>query len=156
MVDQSLLTPSGIPTENGKFFQAALDYKLGLKDPSQIQVYRKLRKGIWVDMGFYDLIDAYEKKVKGRKVYKFLLKPKIEFKENDQEYLDLLHNRQIPGEVQKEVYERDRGKCVECGSTDNLHFDHILPFSKGGSSKVADNIQLLCARHNLKKGAKFI
>ena len=156
LVDQSLLTPSGIPTENGKFFQAALDYKLGLKDPSQIQVYRKLRKGIWVDMGFYDLIDAYEKKVKERKVYKFLLKPKIEFKENDQEYLDLLHNRQIPGEVQKEVYERDRGKCVECGSTDNLHFDHILPFSKGGSSKVADNIQLLCARHNLKKGAKFI
>ena len=97
-----------------------------------------------------------KKIVKERKVYKFLLKPKLEFKENDQEYLDLLHNRQIPGEVQKEVYERDRGKCVECGSTDNLHFDHILPFSKGGSSKVADNIQLLCARHNLKKGAKFI
>ena len=63
LVDQSLLTPSGIPTENGKFFQAALDYKHGVKDPSQIQVYRKLRKGIWVDMEFYDLIDAYEKKM---------------------------------------------------------------------------------------------
>ena len=50
-------------------------------------------------MGFYDLIDAYEKKVKERKVYKFLLKPKLEFKENDQEYLDLLHNRQVRGEV---------------------------------------------------------
>ena len=27
LVDQSLLTPSGTLTENGKFFQAALDYK---------------------------------------------------------------------------------------------------------------------------------
>ena len=156
LVDQSLLTPSGTPTENGKFFQAALDYKEGIKEPSQVQVYRKLRKGIWVDMGFYDLIDAYEKQDLERKVFKFLLKPKIELNENDQEYLDLLHDRQIPGEVQKEVYERDRGKCVKCGSTENLHFDHILPFSKGGSSKTANNIQLLCARHNLKKGAKFI
>ena len=63
LVDQSLLTPSGISTENGKFLQAALDYKYGVKEPSQIQVYRKLRKGIWVDMCFYDLIDAYEKKM---------------------------------------------------------------------------------------------
>ena len=69
---------------------------------------------------------------------------------------DRLHNIQILGEVQKEFYECDRGKCRICGSSDNLHFDHILPFSKGGSSKVASNIQLLCARHNLKKGAKFI
>ena len=156
LVDQSLLTPSGTPTENGKFFQAAIDYKEGIKEPSQVQVYRKLRKGIWVDMGFYDLIDAYEKQDLERKVFKFLLKPKIELNENDQEYLDLLHDRQIPGEVQKEVYERDGGKCVKCGSTENLHFDHILPFSKGGSSKVAKNIQLLCARHNLKKGSKFV
>ena len=155
-MDQSLLTPSGTPTENGKFFQAALDYKNGLGEPSLVQVYRKLRKGIWVDMGFYDLIDAYEKNDQKRKVFKFLLKPKIDLDQDDQEYLDMLHNRKIPGEVQKEVYKRDRGKCRICGSIDNLHFDHILPFSKGGSSKVASNIQLLCARHNLKKGAKFI
>ena len=80
----------------------------------------------------------------------------IDLNQDNQEYLDMLHNRQIPGEVQKEVYERDRGKCRICGSSDNLHFDHILPYSKGGSSKVASNIQLLCARHNLKKGAKFM
>ena len=48
------------------------------------------------------------------------------------------------------------GKCVKCCSNENLHFDHILPFSKGGSSKVASNIQLLCAKHNLQKGARFI
>ena len=84
------------------------------------------------------------------------MKPKIDSNQDDQEYLAMIYNRQIPGEVQQDVYERNPGKCRICGSGDNLHFDHILPFLKGGSSKVASNIQLLCARHNLKKGAKFI
>ena len=48
------------------------------------------------------------------------------------------------------------GRCVQCGSTDNLHFDHILPFSKGGTSLKAENIQLLCARYNLKKSDKIM
>ena len=55
----------------------------------------------------------------------------------------------------QEVYIRDDGKCIECGSEDNLHYDHKIPFSKGGSSKDARNIQLLCARHNLSKGNKL-
>ncbi len=156
MVDQSLLRPSGNPTENGKFFKEVLNFKQGLREPERVQVYRKLKKGIWVDMGFYELIDAYEKSENLRKVFKFLLKPVINVNQSDNSYLDILHDRKIPGEIQQEVYKRDRGKCRICGSTNNLHFDHILPFSKGGSSKVASNIQLLCARHNLKKGAKFI
>ena len=72
------------------------------------------------------------------------------------DYVDLLHNRFIPGDVQREVYERDKRKCIKCGSSENLHFDHILPFAKGGLSKVASNIELLCAKHNLQKGTKFI
>ena len=152
----SLLRPSGKPTENGKFFSEVLNFKQGLREPERVQVYRKLKKGIWVDMGFYELIDAYEKSENSRKVVKFLLKPIINVNQTDNSYLDILHDRKIPGEIQQEVYKRDRGKCRLCGSTNNLHFDHILPFSKGGSSKVASNIQLLCARHNLKKGAKFI
>ena len=156
MVDQSLLRPSGNPTENGKFFKEVLNFKQGLRESERVQMYRKLKKGIWVDMGFYELIDAYEKSEKLRKVFKFLLKPIINVDQSDNSYIDILHDRKIPGEIQQEVYKRDRGKCRICGSTNNLHFDHILPFSKGGSSKVASNIQLLCARHNLKKGAKFI
>lgn len=42
-------------------------------------------------------------------------------------------------------------------STDNLHFDHILPFSKGGGTSLkVENIQLLCAKHNLEKRDKII
>jgi 5-methylcytosine-specific restriction endonuclease McrA len=50
-----------------------------------------------------------------------------------------------------EVWKRDKGRCVECGSADNLHFDHIIPWSRGGSSLTAQNVQLLCARHNITK-----
>jgi 5-methylcytosine-specific restriction endonuclease McrA len=57
----------------------------------------------------------------------------------------------IPTPVKLAVWKRDRGRCVECGSTDNLHFDHVIPYSRGGSSLVAENIQLLCARHNFSK-----
>jgi hypothetical protein len=36
-----------------------------------------------------------------------------------------------------------------------LHFDHIIPYSKGGSSKDPANIQILCGRHNLAKHDKI-
>ena len=61
----------------------------------------------------------------------------------------------IPSDVKLEVWKRDKGQCVQCGSTDNLHFDHVLPFSKGGTLLTAENVQLLCARHNLQKSARI-
>ena len=54
-----------------------------------------------------------------------------------------------------EVWERDGARCVVCGAEDELHFDHIVPYSRGGTSLKADNIQLLCARHNLEKSANI-
>lgn len=63
----------------------------------------------------------------------------------------LEHTRLIPSTVKLEVWKRDGGRCVKCGKSDNLHFDHILPYVKGGSSLLASNIQVLCARHNLQK-----
>jgi len=41
------------------------------------------------------------------------------------------------------VWNRDRGVCVQCGSKENLKFDHIVPISKGGSN-THRNVQLLC------------
>lgn len=49
----------------------------------------------------------------------------------------------------------DKGECVKCGSINNLHFDDIISFSKGGNSLVAGNIQLLCTRHNISKRDKI-
>lgn len=65
--------------------------------------------------------------------------------------LDAERRRLIPTTVKLEVWKRDGGKCAICGATDELHFDHIVPFSRGGTSLAAANVQLLCARHNLSK-----
>jgi 5-methylcytosine-specific restriction endonuclease McrA len=65
--------------------------------------------------------------------------------------LNPTRRRLIPTAIKLEVSTRDAGKCVLCGATDELHFDHDLPWAKGGTSLVASNVQLLCARHNLAK-----
>lgn len=59
-------------------------------------------------------------------------------------------NRAIPQDVKTAVYQRDGGKCVECGAADYLEFDHVIPFSRGGASSV-ENLQLLCRRCNQSK-----
>lgn len=158
-VDQTDLTPRGSLTENGKFFKAAMDYKDGKHDAELIKVYEKIKDGIWVFNGVFELVDAWTEMSGGRNVFKFKLHvtdKTIDLKEKRVvELKDLDHNRMIPTSVKLEVWKRDKGRCVECDSSDNLHFDHILPFSKGGTSLKAENIQLLCARHNLQKHDKI-
>lgn len=56
----------------------------------------------------------------------------------------------IPEEVRILVWRRDGGRCVKCGSTEGLEFDHIIPVAKGGSS-TEKNVQLLCAKCNREK-----
>ncbi len=63
-------------------------------------------------------------------------------------------SRAIPQTVKHSVWNRDGGKCVQCSAQDNLEYDHIIPFSRGGASSV-DNLQVLCRRCNLSKGAKI-
>lgn len=153
-VDQQQYTPSGKLTENGKFFEAASRYREGLQ-PELVKVYEKIKDGIWAYNGLFELVDAWQEESEGRIVFKFKLhvtdKTIDEKEKRVIELKDLDHNRMIPTTVKLEVWKRDKGCCTNCGSKDNLHFDHILPYSKGGTSLKAENIQLLCARHNLTK-----
>lgn len=56
----------------------------------------------------------------------------------------------IPSAVRREVWRRDEGKCVKCGSRKNLEYDHIIPVAEGGSN-TARNIELLCEACNRAK-----
>ncbi len=56
----------------------------------------------------------------------------------------------IPRKLVNAVWLRDKGKCVYCGSTENLHLDYILPFSNGGAVSI-ENLQLLCQKCNSLK-----
>ena len=63
--------------------------------------------------------------------------------------------KRIPSDRLKvQVLIRDGNKCRLCGITitgENIHFDHIYPWSKGGETTL-ENMQVLCAPHNLSKG----
>jgi 5-methylcytosine-specific restriction endonuclease McrA len=64
-------------------------------------------------------------------------------------------NRQpIPDDVKMFVWQRDNGRCVKCGSNKSLEFDHIIPFSQGGSN-TARNLQILCETCNRSKGGNL-
>lgn len=154
IVDQPMKNPSGTLTPNGLFYQAAKAINKSQRDIELVKVYEKLHSGIWVYNGMFKLLDAWQEDSNSRKVFKFKLELTEELRsKKDITYaqVQLEHNRMIPPEIKLEVWKRDKGKCVKCGSADNLHFDHIIPFSKGGSSLTVDNIQLLCARHNIAK-----
>ena len=60
----------------------------------------------------------------------------------------------IPQSVKDRVWNRDGGKCVQCGSNEKIEFDHIIPFSKGGTDTYR-NLQILCEKCNRSKSDKI-
>jgi hypothetical protein len=156
-VDQLERTSEGALTENGKFHQAAQAFKSGQRSPERVRVYEKLQQGIWSYNGIFHLVDSWQEADEHRHVFKF----KLIAVEGDEDLSksvprDLPHRRVIPTWVKLAVWKRDGGKCVKCAATDELHFDHVLPYSKGGTSITPENVQLLCARHNLEKRDRIL
>ncbi len=85
----------------------------------------------------------------GVKYHRYFLSYKDDLKKKQKK-----KSRTITQEVKDKVWNRDGGKCVECGSNENLEFDHIIPHSKGGANTYR-NIQLLCEPCNRSKSAKI-
>ena len=154
--DQLEKLPTGRSTQNGRFIKAAKDYKKGKSNPESVKVYEKVFSGVWSLKGYFDLIDYKQVNDGKRNVYRFILKLSEQQENHPHPTLAVLeHTRLIPSEVKREVWKRDQGKCVVCRETKNLHFDHDLPFSRGGTSLSAKNVRLLCMKHNLQKSDKI-
>jgi hypothetical protein len=158
LADQLGLSRSGSLTENGKFHQAAQATKQGNRPPERVRVYEKIKPGIWSYNGIFHLVDSWTESDKNghRRVFKF----KLIAVEGDEDFAHEpirtpQRRRIIPTSIKLKVWQRDGGKCVLCDATDELHFDHDLPFSKGGTSLTEANVQLLCARHNLQKNDRI-
>ena len=151
-LDQPWSTVMGSPTENAKFARGC---EPGAGNKALVRVYEKLLAGVWSDKGLFELAGYEYRKIGSRKVFKFHMHLVAERETPGGIHADLDHRRLIPGWVKLAVFRRDKGQCVKCGARDNLHFDHDLPFSKGGASITPDNVKLLCARHNLEKGARI-
>ncbi|HKP73431.1 MAG TPA: HNH endonuclease [Pyrinomonadaceae bacterium] len=157
LADQPANRPSGTLTENGKFHKAAQDFKSGLRQPERVRVYEKIHRGIWSYNGIFHLVDSWQEQSSQRSVFKF----KLIAVEGEEDFsipapMNPIRRRMIPTAVKLEVWKRDGGKCVMCNATDELHFDHILPYAKGGTSLTPNNVQLLCARHNLEKSDRIL
>lgn len=155
-VDQPETTPSGKLTQNGLFHKAAKHANADGAKPELVAVYEKIQDGIWAFNGFFELTGALVENDGKRDVFKF----RLELVQDQKDFalgepVDVAHTRVIPSVVKLEVWKRDKGCCVLCSAKDNLHYDHDLPFSKGGTSISAKNVRLLCARHNLSKSDRI-
>jgi hypothetical protein len=62
--------------------------------------------------------------------------------------------KQIPSWLKQKVWDRDGGRCVICGSDENLQYDHDIPVARGGATTVK-NIRILCKSCNKRKGARI-
>ncbi len=149
-IDQPAATSRGALTQNGLFYRAAERFKSGQRDAERVRVYEKISPAVWSYNGVFHLVDAWQEEDQERKVFKFKLAA-VEGEENFTVVApaDPVRRRLIPSHVKLAVWERDGGKCVVCGATEGLHFDHDLRRSKERSAVVAKNVRLLCVHHRL-------
>ena len=67
----------------------------------------------------------------------------------------------VPASLELKVWKRDNATCQKCKSSPAncpgvlMHIDHIIPRAKGGGNTL-DNLQLLCARCNIRKSNRIV
>ena len=132
-----------------------IENKHAIKERVQFYQEQKAKEEEWARR---ELIDAEKERIKQeilekRRIREIKKQAMAELREEG--IIEEARTREpIPQEVQDAVWRRDGGRCVKCGSQENLEFDHIIPFSKGGSNTIR-NIQLLCEKCNRSKSNKI-
>jgi len=65
-----------------------------------------------------------------------------------------MKKQRIPTNIRRWVIERDGYHCVYCDENlidGEIHLDHVIPESRGGSTTY-DNLQVTCRKCNTAKG----
>jgi len=126
---------------------------------------RKYPNGVPLGLLLEEALDAYLDKHSPERKRKRREKRQEEqkAKKNPRTHRDKNKNnpsRHIPQTIRDEVFARDKGLCTyvgrdgkRCGSTWNLHIDHIQPYARGGEHLI-DNLRLRCAVHNQLEAEK--
>jgi len=144
------------PHDNKYVSIAVADFEKQLTEPTQCSypifwLYRKRLVKVLADGPVDELSLRVKHKVLSHEKALDKLRRDVEAFENF-ERLGGVSREPIPRRVRLFVWQRDRGRCVECGSTERLEYDHIISLAKGGSD-TERNLQLLCERCNRQKGA---
>lgn len=63
-------------------------------------------------------------------------------------------NCYLPKNIKKEILQKYKFTCQECGTKEKLSIDHIKPVIKGGTDDF-NNLTVLCRSCNSKKGSKY-
>ena len=72
----------------------------------------------------------------------------------EEKYLNI---RQFTNSQKAQAFEKCGGVCAKCGKQfklEEMHADHIMPWSKGGKTEM-DNCQMLCSHCNAAKSNKY-
>jgi hypothetical protein len=144
-VDQPERTPKGTLTQNGKFHEAATQFKDGDRTAERVKVYENLGSATWIYHGDFFLTDSQHISNGTRKVFKFKLTAN-DGKQFTVKDTDSIQRRKvIPSDIMTKVLELHGRRCHECDSEDNLTFVHT-----GTDSITSDNVRIVCDKHRAK------
>lgn len=141
---------------NAIFRKKSNGEKIGYgEDPLGVYLYKNTLYGIDTNKYYGKEIELMIKEHYYKHDEKFKkLQKEIELFESSDKNIKKSSREPIPEKVRFSVWRRDEGKCVKCGSNKGIEFDHIIPFSKGGSN-TERNLQLLCEKCNRQKSSKI-
>ena len=121
--------------------------------------YRKEMKGLPWGIYFNKYgSNAYDSKALEDRIVVLMEDDEVTSNKGIYEYLlsgneKSLSLRAFPDKIKRAVYEAQKGKCAHCQQDfpiERMQGDHIIPWSKGGTT-VIENCQMLCANCNGKK-----
>jgi 5-methylcytosine-specific restriction endonuclease McrA len=147
--------PSGKRVFDPRWKRDVIDALLVTQQQEPVAMVKSGKRTLWY---FHDNFYWDDDGLEGDDIKALVLQRERRLQQKLQTARSLMHAEEagrptriaIPSDVRRAVFERDGGRCVECGSNFDLQYDHVLPVSLGGATTV-ENLQLLCADCNRRK-----